>query len=88
MLIKEVLEKTGLRAYVPENLLSEDLGDVNPLTYTIQDNKYTVTFERSSLKLIINQDDPDEYLVITQSFDDIPSYYESYDIEGVLQKIS
>lgn len=88
MLIREVFEKIGLRVYVPENLLNEELGDVTPLTYTIQGNKYTVTFERSSLKLMINQDDPEEYLVITQSFDDIPPFYESYDIEGVLQKIS
>ena len=88
MLIKDILKKVNLNVYLPNNLLNEDLEDVSPKDYVKTGNKYIIRFNNSTFQITIDLDNVDEYLVMSESFDDIRDIYVSYTIEGHLYCLS
>ena len=88
MLIKEILNHIGLNIYLPDNLLKEDLEDVTPLNYVKKGTQYIINFKDSTLKITIDTTNPDEYYVMTETFENTRNSYVSYDIEGNIICIS
>lgn len=88
MLLKEILEKVNLNVYLPDNLNNEDLGDVNPKDYVKKGNVYVIRFNDSTFQITINTDSLFEYLIMTETFEDIRDMYVCYRIDGRLHALA
>lgn len=87
MLVKEILKNVGLHITLPNNLLNEDLEDVVPKDYVKKGDQYVISFKDSTFRIIINVDGSEEFFIMTETFEDIPDTYASYDIDGKLYKL-
>ena len=88
MLVKEILKNVGLNITLPNNLFNEDLEDVVPKDYVKKGDQYVISFKDSTFRIIINVDGSEEFFIMTESFEDIPDTYVSYDINGKLYKVN
>lgn len=88
MLISEILQQVGLNVYVPDNLLNEDLGELEPIGYIKTNSHYIIQFKDTSFLITINTENFEEYLVLTETFDKGRQNCTAYTMEGILYKIA
>jgi len=88
MLVSEILQQVDLNVYVPDNLLNEDLGEIEPIGYIKTNSHYIIQFKNTSFVITINTENFEEYFVMTETFDKGWQNYTAYTIEGTLYKIA